>query len=122
MKKNTFHQRLRELRIDAKKSMGHVARAIGVTTVYYSEVENGKKLPFPPHKADYRLLAEAVNGNREELEVLAAAGRLSQGVSIKTNQRTHNFAVMLARRLNDDSLEPDQLEEIERILEKKAGK
>ncbi len=103
--------------------MGQVARAIGITTVYYSEVENGKKLPFPPHTIDYGALSEAVGGDREELEALATEGRASMGVSIKTtNKRAQGVAVTLARRMHENSLDDEQLDAIERIINEKLGK
>ena len=69
----SFGEVLRSLRIKADKSMGQVARELGITTVYYSEVETGKKKPFPEGKVSYQKLASFLNTNRDELEQIAVA-------------------------------------------------
>jgi transcriptional regulator with XRE-family HTH domain len=123
-----FSSRLRELRIAADRSMGAVARAIGVTTVYYSEVENGRKHPFPPHSVDFRKLAEVVGGDQAELEALAARERLAamapkhSGISLKPrSERTQGIAVQLARCINEDLLSDAEIEAINQVLQRKRG-
>ncbi len=120
-KQKAFHERLRELRLDAGRSMGEVARALNITTVYYSEVENGKKNAFPPHKVDYRVLAELVEGDQAELERLAIEGRKRHGIALQPKtSSTQEMAILLARCINEDLLDDDSVAAINSVLQKKG--
>lgn len=123
MKSTTsFAERLRSLRIAADRSMGEVARALSLTTVYYSEVENGKKHPFPPATVDYGKLAGILNADRYELERLAQEGRSKLGLSLKPKRAEDvEIAIALARRLNDSSLTPEEIAKIRSILDNDRG-
>ena len=119
----TFGERLRELRIAADKSMGEVARALNITAVYYSEVENGKKNPFPPHTVDYRKLAEVVGGKQSELEELALTERNRHGIALKPKTKsTQQMAILLARCINENLLDDTEVQEINSVLQKKGIK
>lgn len=97
--------------------MGEVARALAITTVYYSEVENGKKNAFPPHKVDYRILAQTVNGDQGELERLAIKERERLGISLKPKtSSTQEMVILLARCINDDLLDDHQIAKINQVL------
>lgn len=114
----SFAERLRSLRIAADRSMGEVARALGLTTVYYSEVENGKKHPFPPDTVDYGKLAGILNAERSELERLSLEGRSKLGLSLKPKRpQDFEIALALARRLNDSSLTAEEIAKIRSILD-----
>ena len=122
--RKSFGARLRELRIAVDKSMGKVAREIGVSTVYYSEVENGKKPPFPVGKVDYGTVASALDSDQQELERIAFAERGSVKLKLDSaSKETKDVALLLARRLNDDSLSKQDIERIRKILgDEKEGK
>ena len=118
-KKQNFHERLRDLRVNAGKSMGEVARALAITTVYYSEVENGKKNAFPPHKVDYRILAQTVNGDQGELERLAIEERERHGIALKPKtSSTQEMAILLARCINENLLDAQGIAEINKVLKR----
>jgi transcriptional regulator with XRE-family HTH domain len=115
-----FAALLRDLRIKAGLSMGQVARAVGVTTVYYSEIENAKK-PAPPleGKIDYFKLAEVLKADGNQ--IINTAGQSRQRVRFDLTgapEGARSMAMNLARRLNDDSLTPQEIEQIRMILEK----
>jgi transcriptional regulator with XRE-family HTH domain len=121
----SFGGRLRELRMGVDKSMGQVAREVGVTGVYYAEVENGKKPPFPRKGEMYSKLSAALTHNsaerqevQKELEELATAvrGRLEIDLSA-SNQEARSVALLFARRLGDESLTEEQLRKLRQILE-----
>jgi len=46
MKRQRFGEVLREFRREARKTLGDVARLLGVSTVYVSDVERGNRKPF----------------------------------------------------------------------------
>jgi len=119
-KPNRFGDRLRELRISARRTMGQVAREMGISTVYYSDVERGRRNPFPMDKVSYQSLAAFIGADLKELESLATAQRNRVQIDLDTaNFETRHVAVALARRLSDESLTQEQIEEIRRILEGK---
>lgn len=116
--KKSFHDRLRELRISSDKSMGQVSREIGVTTVYYSHVENGKMPPFPAGKVDYVRLAAAVGGDWKELQLLAVQTRGHMEFNVeRAKPETSSVLVTLGRKIDDDSLTEEQVERIRKVLE-----
>jgi transcriptional regulator with XRE-family HTH domain len=115
-----FSAMLRDLRIKAKLSMGQVARATGVTTVYYSEIENAKKPPPPlGGKVDFTKLAEVLEGDVHKMMNAAAHSRERVRLDLSdAPEDTRSLAMNLARRLNDESLTDEQIKEIRKILEK----
>ncbi|WP_437639391.1 helix-turn-helix transcriptional regulator [Sorangium sp. So ce854] len=114
----SFPDRLRELRIGCDKSMGQVAREIGVTTVYYSQVENGKMPPFPAGKVDYVVLAKALNADWKELQTLAVESRGSVELNVsKAKPGAASVLVQFGRAIDDGSLTESQIEGMRRILE-----
>jgi hypothetical protein len=100
--------------------MGEVARSLGITTVYYSEVENSKKPPFAPDQIDFTKMASILNLNQsllDELEDLAITVRGKVGVDLRSSDpRTRQVVRLVARRAQDNSLSEEQLSEIENIL------
>lgn len=122
LKQKTFGKVLRDLRVAADKSMGEVARALGISTVYYSEVENEKKPPFPQGKVDFQVLARFLSTNQDELEKAAVSERQKVELVLdKANADKIKMATVLARRLHDDSLTQDQINQINEILGRNKG-
>jgi transcriptional regulator with XRE-family HTH domain len=120
---NPFASMLRSLRFKIGKSMGQVAREIGVTTVYYSEVENAKAPPpYIGGKVDFDKLAEAVGGDVQALMMASSMSRRRMRLDLdlgKAPEGKRSVAIGLARRLKDDSLTEEQLEQIREVLEGK---
>lgn len=113
-----YGRELRRLRLEAGLSMGQVARAIGVSVVHYSRVENGKENPFPPGRTvDYRVLAKILRTSATELQTLAASERRIELDLKDQRQDVREFAVELARRIEDDSLTPEQVHRLKSILD-----
>jgi transcriptional regulator with XRE-family HTH domain len=107
--------------------MGQVAREIGVTTVYYSQVENGKMPPFPAGKVSHMRLAEAlsidparVNELATELQILAAdtRGRLEFNVE-KAKPNAKHMLVTLGRMVDENTLTDEVIARIQKELEGK---
>ena len=110
----SFRKLIRSLRKGTGKSMSQVARENGISPMYYSEVEGGRKPPFPPGKFDYTKLAETLNGCDRDLLLAAVKKRGSIEVHpVSESQR--QTAVMLASKLSD--LSPETLDEIQRLLD-----
>jgi transcriptional regulator with XRE-family HTH domain len=73
--KKEFGELLRRLRVKADRSMGQVARQLGVSVTYISDVERGKRAPLRPERIEK--VAKYLNADPADL--LDAAGR-SRGV------------------------------------------
>lgn len=75
-----FGEQLRELRAD--KSMSYVAKACGISVVYYSEVERGIKPPFCLKKFRYCDLANVLCTEEKFLRKLAMEERQTVDLDI----------------------------------------
>lgn len=119
---SAFAEMLRALRVGIRKSMGQVAREIGVTTVYYSDLENAKKpAPYLGSKVDFGKLAEVLGGDVDDLMKAASRSRRKLRIDLDLNGRSEEscaFAATLARRLNDNSLTAEQIIQLRKVLEK----
>lgn len=119
---NAFAAMVRDLRARAKKSMGQVAREVGITTVYYSEIENAKKPPpIGGGKFDFNKLAASIGGDIDMLMAKAAESRSNVRLNLdfsNTSEDKRAIYMSLARRLQDDSLSTDEIQEIRKVLEK----
>lgn len=114
----TFAHFLRQHRIASGKSMGQLARELGITIVYYSEVEAGRKAAFPHRKVDYSLLASALAVPEEEIDRMAEQDRENRQMLkvFECDLGTADLAVAFGRRLSRKNLSPKQIEKIRRIL------
>lgn len=116
--KETFGGTLRSLRLKAKLSMGEVARTLGISVVYYSEVEGGRKKPFPEKTVDFVKLAKTLQGDVNGLRELAQAQRQELRIDLfKADHQTAKLALLFGRRVDSDSLTVEQVEQIQQILE-----
>lgn len=67
----TFGDLLRKLRRKADKNLGDVARLLGVSVVYVSDVERGNRKPF----SNERILSIAQFLNADSIPLIEAADR-----------------------------------------------
>jgi transcriptional regulator with XRE-family HTH domain len=109
---------LRQSRIRQQKTMGQVARDLGITVVYYSEVEAGKKAAFPDGKVDYRVLAESLGVAEFTLKRSAEMDREKRQIikAFGCTGETADLAVAFGRRLTNNDLTEKQKTRIRRIL------
>jgi transcriptional regulator with XRE-family HTH domain len=114
---NTFGSFLRAARVKAKKSAREVAEAIGVSHVFYGEVERGTRPPFKQDR--WPAVVEAIPGlTLEDLEHYAARSKPVQ-LSIKdAPPRYQDLSLALARRINERDLTERQLDELFNVLGK----
>ncbi|MFS4459263.1 helix-turn-helix domain-containing protein [Bdellovibrio sp. HCB2-146] len=119
----TFGECIRSLRINAAKSMGQVARELGISTVYWSEVESGKKSAFPPGKVAMSLLAEVLGTSEELLRITAEADREKRKLTraFECEAEYADLAVAFGRRINKKDLTEAQMIKIRDILNNKEG-
>jgi len=124
-----FGEKLREARLSSGKSMSQVARSIGVTTVYYSEVESGRKRPFSPANIDFGRLAAELGANRGELQQLAATERGTVEFKLADSPpHVRRLALLLASKITSGPLTDDEIRRLEEVLaeskkiDKKKGK
>lgn len=113
-----FANLLRRSRIHLKKSMGEVARELGITVVYYSEVEAGKKAAFPEKKVNYKTLAETLGLTEPRLRLEAAFDREKRSIlkTFSCSPEGAQVAVSFGRRLSSNNLTEKQLAKIQKIL------
>jgi len=114
----TFANFIRAQRIRAQKSMGQMARELNISVVYYSEVEAGKKPPFPVAKFDYPALATALNTDLQELMRVAENDREKRQIVrlFDCQDDMADLAVAFGRRLSNKQLTEQQVLKIREIL------
>jgi transcriptional regulator with XRE-family HTH domain len=107
-----FGALFREIREDLGLSMGQVARHLGVTVTYVSDVELGKRTPF----TNERILQACRLMNVNPAPLIAAAGKCRGFFEIKpTTQRHLEVGAALARKF--ENLSVNQLDRIDSIVE-----
>lgn len=107
-----FGALFRRIREDLGISMGQVARHLGVSVPYVSDVELGKRAPFTNEKIISAGLLFKIN----PLQLLKAAGESRGFFEIRPVTAMHaTVGAALARRFED--LSSEQLERIGRIVE-----
>ena len=114
----SFADFLRNTRIQLQKTMGQLARELGITVVYYSEVEAGKKPAFPDKKVSYENLAKILQVSEQSLRGRADIDRAKRAI-LKTfacSNDNANLAVAFGRRLSNNDLSPKQIQKIQKIL------
>ncbi len=108
----TFGAVFRKYRLGAGKSMGDVARYLGVSVTFISEVERGVRGPFMSEKI-FRL-AHFLGVEPEPLLAAAAEHRGSVELTIGRSAAHQQTAVVLMRGW--EQLEPEQLAAIQQIV------
>lgn len=111
--KGKFGDELRALRLQAGKSMGDVARLLGVSVTFISDVERGRRGPLSPDNVTKA--AEFLGVDPKPLLTKAAKEKGSIKLSA-VNATPMHLAVGagLARRWAD--LTPEQLQQIGKVL------
>lgn len=74
----TFGAMLRARREQLDMSSSLVANALGISAVYYGDIERGNRPPFPPGDV-YELLAKTLCLPKRDLVLAAHYGRLPEG-------------------------------------------
>jgi len=114
----SFADLLRKSRIRVGKTMGQIARDLGITVVYYSEVEAGKKPAFPHGKVDYAVLADSLEVQESALKKVAELDREKRQLikAFGCTDKNANLAVAFGRRLTKNDLSDKQIAKIHKIL------
>jgi transcriptional regulator with XRE-family HTH domain len=114
----SFASFIRTCRIRQQKTMGQVSRDLGITVVYYSEVEAGKKPAFPDGKVDYKILARTLDVSEFTLKRTAEIDREKRQIlkAFGCNDDSADLAVAFGRRLTNNDLTEKQIHKIRRIL------
>lgn len=114
----SFASFLRRSRIARGKSMGQMARELGITVVYYSEVEAGHKPAFPDKKVDYEILAASLGTSEQQIMKIALSDREKRHILkvFECDQSSADLAVAFGRRLSKNNLSTKQIDKIRKIL------
>lgn len=115
-RRNDFGIFLRRRRVEAKVSLNKLARAIGISPVYLSEVERGVRGPLD-RKYWPTLLTNLPNVSEVELEQFAARSRPVQLDLASAPPQYRNLGLVLARRIDQRDLTESQMQELMRLLE-----
>lgn len=110
---------LRKLREGKRLSLTNVARAIGVSIVYYRDVERGTRRPFSSVKVDFEVLATRLGADARELQRSAAEERGQLELDFRrTDHDAQRLAVLFANCLSKRRLAKANLTQLRRILER----
>ncbi len=109
-----FGARIRKLREQAKKSMKDLADAIGVSVVYISDIERGRR--NPPQGDKLWGIADFLRLDRKEVEEWALRDRKRVELDLKGDGPISDAALTLARRW--DGITEDEAKEIMKILKR----
>lgn len=108
-----FGDALREYRRRAKKTLGEVAREVGRSVSYISDIEHGYRKP-PRDTAAILAFARAVSGPPDEFLRRAALARRG-GIEVHSEDPARmELAAALARQLN--TISPEKVRELQRLL------
>lgn len=113
-----FGATIRKIREQLRKTLASVAADMGVSVVYLSDIERGRR--SPPLGEKLQKLSASLQLNPQEVEEWAHKER--QRVELNLNNRTEvasNAAIMLARRW--DSLSDDEASQILKILNREKN-
>lgn len=105
--------------------MGEIAREIGVSTVYYSDVEQGEAKAFPVGggSVDFEKLATALGGDSAELRRIAALERGIVEFDVHgLDAKTVDTVLLFAERLRAKTLTSVQVAAVHRTLHGSNGK
>lgn len=114
--RNPFGDHLRALRHEAQRSMGQIARAIDVSVVYFSDVENGRRPPFAYDPIRYKTLAEALNTDVKDLVSRAEEVRKLEIDLSKMRKEDAQVTLALARKLKDRGFSQEELDRLRKLL------
>jgi transcriptional regulator with XRE-family HTH domain len=110
---------LRMLRERRRLSLTSVARALGVSVVYYRDVERSTRRPFSNVKVDFDALANLLGVQSSELQCAAAEERGQLELDFRgADQDVQKLAVLFANCLSKGRLAKASLTQLRRLLER----
>ena len=117
--RSAFGPMLRTLRERKRLSLTSVARALGVSVVYYREVERSTRRPFSSVRVDFDALADLLGVQANELQRAAAEERGQLELDFRGSDRdAQRLAVLFANCLSKRRLAKASLTQLRRILER----
>ena len=112
----TFGERVRKIRERSMQSMSDAARALGISLVYYSDIERGRR--NPPMGEKLEKLANFLGLPVKEVELWANKERERVELDIKEKAApVSEAALMLAKRWDD--ITEDEARDILKILNRR---
>ena len=113
-KKETFGSFVRAQREEKRLTLKDVAKVVGVSIVYLSDVETGRRPPFSD-STKLRKLAKALGIESADLREHASIDNKAVELGLDSNPKKSEFALQLARRW--DSISDEELERFSAFLE-----
>jgi transcriptional regulator with XRE-family HTH domain len=99
--------------------MSAVARAIGVSVVYYRDVERGTRRPFSSLKIDFEILGKALGTDPDKLQRAAAEERGQLELDLRgMNSEMQKLAVLFANCLSKRRLAKATIEQLRRAMQR----
>jgi transcriptional regulator with XRE-family HTH domain len=114
-----FGRYLRAKRVEAKLSVRHLAKILGISHVYLGEVERGERGPLD-EKYWPTLLRHIAGLSKEGLVRAAATSRPIQLDIADASKPYQDLAVALARRIDREDLDAADVRKILRLLKDRA--
>ncbi len=105
MQKRTLGDILREARLAKKLGLRELAREMGITPSYVSDIENDRRIPS---EEVFRKLSTRLDLNADEL--LALAGRFSE--EAERYMKRNPSVGMLFRRITENKLKEDEIQKL----------
>lgn len=113
----SFGKFLRARRERRNLTLSTVARTLGLSVVYYRDVEMGKRRPFSALRVDFEVLAELLGTKVEELLLLAASERGQLEFNFReADKEAQEIALLVACTLGKKKLGRAQLRVLARQL------
>jgi transcriptional regulator with XRE-family HTH domain len=113
----TFGATIAAARKRQKLSISAMARAAGVSVVYYREVELGSRKPFSSLRIDFDILAGLLREDAAKLQTLAAGERGQLEFSFHGTRRDERrVLILLGRCLFKKRFTKAQLRRLETLL------
>ena len=117
--RSTFGRQLRSLRERQRLSLTSVARALGVSVVYYRDVERGTRRPVSSMKVDFDALARVLGADARELQRAAAEERGQLELDFRgADHAAQRLAVLFANCISKRRLAKASFVQLRRLLER----
>lgn len=113
----SFGRLLKSLRKGRQLTLSDVANAVGISVVYYRDIELGKRKPFSAMRVDFEVLAQKLGVEARVLLKSAAneRGQLEFDFTA-AGEYERRIAVLFAQRFSTGRIAKADLQRINKIL------
>ena len=114
---NTLGKFLRKIRIDREELLADMARKLGVSSAFLSQIENGGKKPPKNWEEDFLAVYELDKNQEQEFRDCVFEAVNSKSIDLSSySQNDRDMMLSFARKLN--TINDEQKERLRNILNK----